>query len=518
VHLTTREVVYESLSFRHRRDLHTKIGEVIEEIYAGELSEYTNLLAYHYFEGQTWDRALDYNLKSARRAQREFANDTAISSCQRALTAAAKLRTKRGITEQVLAAHEILGEVLTLVGRYDEALKHYGSARNILQRRRIAPERQAHLADLNRKTADVYERQSEYETAFEWLDKGLKYLDEAVPTIETVRIYMLKAGVHNRQGKLEEAIDWCQRTLDAASGIKTRESEQVVAQAYYNLGLIHTKKGEMAKSVEYCRQSIRIYEAIDDIVGQARAYNNLGIAYSDMGDWEQARQAYNNSLATNQRIGNVQEQGFVANNLANIHLYRGEWDQALDLFKQSNAIWRQIGAILPEAVLHSNLAQVYIYQEQWSNAHEDLNRSQDLFSKTGSEDFLPELERRWAEYYLGRDELDQALEHIKRSTDLASEQDMRQELGVSLRIFGEIHQARKDFDSAKIALDESLSILDELDSEYEAAKTMLSLGGLDYEQGATLNRERLERASRTFERLGARVDLENCTRLLNDSR
>jgi predicted ATPase len=513
VHLTTREVVYESLSFRHRRDLHTKIGEVIEEIYAEELSEYTNLLAYHYFEGQTWDRALDYNLKSARRAQREYANDTAISSCQRALTAAAKLRTKRGISEQVLAAHEILGEVLTLVGRYAEALKHYGSSRNILQRRRITPERQAHLADLHRKTADVYERKSEYGTAFDWLDKALSYLDEEKPTIEITRIYLLGTGVYRRQGDIERAIQWCESSLNFASKIETREGKMAEAQAYYNLGGIYYRRGDLHRAADFCRQSVEVYQEIEHIVGQAKAYNNLGSAYKALGEWNLAKEAYHKSLAINRQIGEIFEQGMVTNNLGNIYLNQGELSRAEENFLESNAVWKRIGAVLPEAVTSSNLAQVYIYQGNWIDARGRLNQSQEIFNKVGSKDFVPELERRWGELYLGVGEFDNALKHILHSIETAQEQGVQLELGMSFHIFGEVHLARSEYGEAETALMRSLDILSELRSDYEAARTKLSIARLALKMGSSLDRDRLEEAIGTFEKLGAQADLEEALRL-----
>jgi class 3 adenylate cyclase len=90
IHLTTREVVYGSLSYEHRRSLHRDIGGFIELASHGSLSEQTDLLAYHFYEGQAWAKAMDYNLASAHNAQREFANETAILSGQRALESATR--------------------------------------------------------------------------------------------------------------------------------------------------------------------------------------------------------------------------------------------------------------------------------------------------------------------------------------------------------------------------------------------------------------------------------------------
>jgi class 3 adenylate cyclase/tetratricopeptide (TPR) repeat protein len=513
IHLTTREVVYEGLPFEHRRSLHREIGGYIEEISAGNLSEQTNLLAYHFFEGQAWEKAMNYNLVAAQNAQREFANDTAILSGERALEAANNLEPEMDTSQVRIQVHETLGEVMTLVGQYDHAFEQYGLARELVELEKSTPQRQSHLAELSRKTADVFERRSDYDTAFEWLDKGINYLDLGRPTIEAARIHILRAGVYYRQGAMDQAITWCQKTLDTASQITSREGQQEVARAYYLLGLIYSGRGEYAQAVKFCKESAQLYQSIDDIVGQARAYNNLAIAYSDLGDWSNAGDAYHQSLKINQQIGNIQEQGFVANNLAQIYLDRGELNEALELYQKSNAIWIQLNAAFFEGITSSNLGQVYIYQGEWDKAQACLTHSETIFSQVGSESFLPELERRWGEFYLRTGELDQAITHAKRSIDLAEDQEVRLELGMSQRILGEVHFNRQEFQEANTALQKSLEILTDLESEYEAAKTILLLIRVQLTTKQEADQKQLKQAIQIFEKLGANTDLSEAVAL-----
>ena len=117
IHLTTREVVYESLAYGLRRDLHCQIGEFVEVTYADSLSEQINLLAYHFYQGHTWHKALTYNLQAGQRAKTEFANDIAITSFEYALEATEALGDEQDTSDEKISAHESLGEVMTLVGR-----------------------------------------------------------------------------------------------------------------------------------------------------------------------------------------------------------------------------------------------------------------------------------------------------------------------------------------------------------------------------------------------------------------
>jgi class 3 adenylate cyclase/tetratricopeptide (TPR) repeat protein len=513
-HLTTQEVVYESLSFDLRRGLHCTIGDYVESAFTQFLGEKLELLAYHYYQGHAWSKAMTYNLHAGLNAQREFANESAIESCLRSLEAVEKLGTDLDTSEEQLAAQETLGDVQTIMGKYDTALGHFGSARNLVDDAVLAEDKPYYLADLYRKTAAVYERQSEFDIAFNWLKQGLEYVEGEGPSVEMAQIYLLGTGIYRRQGKNKEAEQWCHKSLEISSSIGTREAKIVEAQAYYNLGGIQYIYGEFDRSVDNCRKSLDIYLEIDYLIGQAKAYNNLGSAHQALGQWDLADEMFQAGLSINRKIGEVQEQGFITNNLGNIYLMRGDWDHAAELIIESNDIWNRLGASLPDAVTMSNLAQVYICQQNWDAALNALNKSQRIFDQVGSEDFIPELERRWGEYFHGIDDLEKAAEHTQHSIELASAQEARLELGMSFRVMGEIHLSFGDYEAAEITLMRSYRILNDLESEYEAAKSTVDLAKLALRKKEEIDRSQLHQAEQIFQRLGAEADLKIANELM----
>ncbi len=507
-HSTTHEAVYGTLPEDQRRELHAAVGQALER----RLPSAIQRMAYHFYRGRAWGKALDYNLGAGDQLKREFANRLAISAYRRALEASGNL--DRETRHEQLSAHESLGDVLTLVGEYEPALEHYASARELVQPVAEEPLPRRHLADLCRKTAEVCERRSEFDLAHRWLSEGMSYLEEASPTIEAARIHIVQAGVYQRQGRYDEALVHCIKSLETASAVPTREGRHAVAHAYLNLGGCSLRHGDLQKAVSYCSESAAIYGELGDLDGRSKAYNNLGLAYKAQGDWVRASEALGESLAINREIGAIQEQGFVTNNLGNIFLNRGDWARAVALFEESNQVWRQLGAAFPEAVTLSNLAQLHIYQRDWGRAHAGLSRSEGIFRQIGSEDWMPELERRWAEYWLGTGDLETALAHAEESVRLAAKQEARLEEGMTLRVLGQVRLARCDLAAAREALLASQQVLDELESEYEAAKTALSLARLALEQGAreTVSAY-LDRSEQTFRKLGAEADLAQAVEL-----
>ena len=475
-HTEIQDVLYLDLGSQYRRLLHRQAGEAIERRTERDPGYIVEEMAHHFGEAGALEKAVTYSIQAGRRAGDVYANGAALLWYTQALEMLDQLDPEEASQFQSfrLSAHKSLSEVLTQIGQYDEALEHYALA------------------------------------LFKWLGKEPRYVVEVEQTIEVVRIYLFGAELYYRQGKYDEAISWCQKSLDIVSQIETREGQQIRGHACYLLGDICVRSGALSYAVQFCLESVQVYRQIDDLAGQASAYNNLGFAYYSQGDWFQAREVYHKSLEMREEIGDVSGQGQVSNNLSLIHLDCGEWDQAMALLERSLAIWRQISATKEEARTLSHLSQVHIYQENWDDALAYLNRSQDTFIQAGSDEYLPELERRWGEFYLMTGEPGRALDHALRSVELAVEQSYLLEEGLSCRVLGRVHLVRGEGEPAEAALRQSLQIFSDLDSKYEAAKTRLSLVRLAVETGSisvSEARSYLAQATLIFEELGARVDL-----------
>ncbi|MDY7077183.1 MAG: tetratricopeptide repeat protein [Chloroflexota bacterium] len=477
-HPEIQDVLYADLGPPRRRLLHCRAGEALERRAGLDPEHMAEELAYHFSEAGEVERALAYSVQAAHRAEAAHANGAALLWYNQTLEMLNQLGPEKAPQFQSLrlSAHESLGDVLARIGQYDEALEHYASA------------------------------------LFKWLGKGPSYFDEAVPSIETARIYIFGAELYYRQGRYDEAISWCQKSLDIASQIETLEGQQAKARACYLLGDICIQSGDLSYAVQFCRESLQIYQQIDDLSGQAGAYSNLGLAYYRQGDWLQARESFQESLTIRKQVGDVGGQGQINNHLALIHINRGEWPQAMNLLEQSRAIWEQIGVAKGEANTMGILARVFMHQENWVEARVCLSQNQVISIEVGYDEHLPELERHWGEFYLETGELDAALDHARRSVELAVEHSNLLEEGMACRVLGQVHLARGELEPAEAALHQSLDILSDLNSKYEATKTKLALVRLVLETGLTPDiqgeaQSYLVQAIQTFEKLGAQTDL-----------
>jgi tetratricopeptide (TPR) repeat protein len=505
-HILFQEILYDCLRPKQRVLLHRHTGVALERLYGDARGEIASELALHFTEGRDFDKALEYSLLAGRAAQRLYAAREAIGHYERAQRLSE--RTDGGDREQQLAIEEGLGDMRALLADYDAALKHYGRARALLADAREAEQQ---LAGLCRKTAVLYERKGEYDTAFRWLRQGLDILgDEAL--LEAARIRLVGAGIHTRQGNHQRALAWCQSAMDLA---RQGNGDRELAHATYLSGTIHWHMGQIVEMITCAEHSLVHYERIGDLVGQAKALHNLGIACTESGDWSAALRHFRHAIELEHQLGDVHSVAKTTNSLGILMLRRGEVSAAATAYRRCLDIWRNIGFPIGVALAWSNLSEACIEWQQWEEALDYLRRSERKLREIESDLFLPEVYRRQALVHLHTGQRESARELVNRSIALANELDMTLEKGISLCVSGQIHVACEVWGEAEAALRESLEILREQGNQYQMAETLYQLGRLyrakadaaDQASAARANAAKAEfalaRAKEIFEGLGA---------------
>jgi tetratricopeptide (TPR) repeat protein len=132
-HALTREVAYNSLLQQRRKEIHEKIGRAIEALYAERLEEFYEILAYHFDQGQVWDKAVKYRVRAGLKARHNYSIQAAMDNFNRA--------------KEILEKHEPdvpwrvrydlffeMGKTLMDMGQFPYALRELKAAADIAHR------------------------------------------------------------------------------------------------------------------------------------------------------------------------------------------------------------------------------------------------------------------------------------------------------------------------------------------------------------------------------------------------
>jgi predicted ATPase len=114
-HEMHREVAYEGLTYKRRRELHLRAGEITERMAGASPETVADLLAMHFAIGQNHSLAWHYARIAGDRARERYANVEAVTHYQRAIDAGRRLgETVRAELREVW---RMLGDVREQLGR-----------------------------------------------------------------------------------------------------------------------------------------------------------------------------------------------------------------------------------------------------------------------------------------------------------------------------------------------------------------------------------------------------------------
>jgi tetratricopeptide (TPR) repeat protein len=120
-HALAQEATYESILLQKRHELHTRVAQAIESLFAERLEEFYGLLAYHYARAEAWEKAQEYLLKAGDQAGRMAADAEALNLYEQAMTAYARAFGDQWDSVQRAALERKMGEALVRRGDHTQA-------------------------------------------------------------------------------------------------------------------------------------------------------------------------------------------------------------------------------------------------------------------------------------------------------------------------------------------------------------------------------------------------------------
>lgn len=121
-HALTVEVTYNSLLSHKKKEIHGSIGRAIEGLFADNLDEYYEMLAYHYTRGEQTEKAAHFLKCSGQKATRNHNLWEAYGFYKQAVESLSKLPVNQETNRDILAVIQLMRVPMTLLGFPEDAL------------------------------------------------------------------------------------------------------------------------------------------------------------------------------------------------------------------------------------------------------------------------------------------------------------------------------------------------------------------------------------------------------------
>lgn len=519
-HILIRDVAYKGLLQKKRKEIHRKIAGCIEDIFKEKIEDYYELLAYHYYNAESFEKSYDYYKKAGDEAKERYSNNIAIECYVKAIEIHKELfpDMKR---ERLAELFERMGDVKELRSEYDEALKDYKNAFGYY----TDTEKKA---GIKRKMGDVFAEKNKYDKAissYEKVIRMLKNIPKSPVLSETLLGYAfllfdIKGNYQGAEKMIEQAlmrIEWTKAPQIYARGIDTLgyfswvrgnydtalkyrkkalaifeklSDKRGIASALCNIGNVSCRRGESDTALRYYKKSLAVSEEIGDKKGIARNSNNIGHIYERKGEFDTALKYYEICFAISEEIGFKRGTGIASSNIGLVYREKAELDTALKYYKRYLAISEEIGDKSGIGVAFNNIGDVYHNKGKLDTALKYYKRDLAISEETGDKSGIGDALCSIGIVYKDRGKLDAALKYYKKALIIFNEIGYKSGIGIARRYIGELHTEVKRFDDAKEYLEGSEKILTEIGDRINLSKVYASLSHLntvqeDYETALT---------------------------------
>ncbi len=481
-HPLTQEVIYNGLLKKKRRELHRRIGEIIEDIYKDRLEDFTDLLAHQYASSDNSLKALEWLKKAGMKAQNNYANDEAIRYFQKIISLVKEKEVDR--PGELAAALEALGSVYSLKGEYGAALKNYEE----MYQSALGPPGKNRIvqARAKRLMGDIQQKRGFYKETLGLLVEAEKVLtgDSDEEKLIESEIYLMRCWIYRITGEGDRAAAEGQKSVSAIEKLLARNlidknlMLRRMGDALSNLGTVFLDRSEYDKAIEYYEKSKKIAEEINNKFDYGRSVSNLAIVYHDMGEYDKAIEITKKYLKLSIDIGDKKGIAASCGNLGMSYHARGENEKAIEHHQNCISIAEEIGDQRCVAAASCNLGNVYKEQGEYEEAIKLYKHSLTIFEEIGEKHGIAAVSGNLGSVYEAYGKFKEAIELHEKSLALFERIKDKKGIGEGTAILANIFKIKGDFDKAAALYQKGLTMAEEIGDKRGIGMRNLSLGEL----------------------------------------
>ncbi len=495
---TEREVIYNSILMKQKKEYHKKIAEAIEYLYSRVLENYYEVLAEHFSKAGIVEKAVDYYYRSAMKHNVLHNYHEALEYFEKALEYIDNSGGSPG-DSRLLMIHKGISEICIVMARYEDALHHAEKGLKIAHAREDKYTFQLIMAR-------ICKEKGKYDEAMEILSKmqsRLRQNSDLYGDFLLLRCTILRATGHQ-----EEAL----RVAKKAERVLTRNRDyENLAKTLNAAGVIYYSMGDTQNALKYFDKSYQYSERVNDLQTMQKAAGNLGVINQSIGKTTSAIKYFNSAKELSQRM--YHPQGYITSsiNLGALYLDKGLLQKAKGLFEKILKDAREITSPLYESAILTNLGDIHYQSElydvareyfgdaleisqriedregeainllglakvslalkEWKEARESLEASMEGFQRLNNASGISDSCFYSSLWFLEKGEWQRALEDADLSEKYAMECLNEQKRARALCMKGRIYQRQEGWTASLDYLTDAITIFESVDSEYDMAKS-----------------------------------------------
>ena len=345
--------------------------------------------------------------------------------------------------------------------------------------------------NLNNKIslADLYidygyaSRKINIDSAYHYIQKGLDLAQGQSQGTLINKANIALGILKKNEGNYNDALGYYYQALKVSREYKDQNG---IAKAYNNIGVIHQKKLNLDKALEFFNKSLDIKLKINaSLKNIANTYSNIGIIYKKKGDYGNALKNYSKGLELRLEL---EDKNGIKNsyiNIAGIHKAQKQYENAKQYYDKAIKLAIKNTDKKGLANVYNNLGALLRDQEKYREAIIEYRKALNIRKEIGDEKGLISTMINMGESYNNINPR-KGLQYIEEGLSLAKEINAKKDIMYALMALAGNYNERGKFNEAIDLYNEAIekakaleSLRDEREIEEDVYEAYLALN--DYE-------------------------------------
>jgi len=454
-HALTREVVYDSILLKSRKEIHEKIGNTIESLYQDKLEEYYGTLVTHFMACCNYRKTADYSRLACLKAEKSISLHEATDYGKKLIEALEQLPQNEDLKDEIVDTRTALGFYLFRMSNMTEAKECIDPISDAIFKRGIKDcVGQAYVIIGSFK----YMSEENFPESLEYLEKAIKTSEEAGDLVTSVYARYMLGLVLAMNCDYEKAIPYFEGLLSVSIALEFPWQISVMKS---NLSVYaYDYHGMVAQGYQTSEDAVRIAEESGDIYSKAMAYASHGTSCYYRGLLEEAQQNLIKGVKLTEKINMSAHNAMAHQWLGHVYFDLGNYQKAQDHYY--GAIYgREHSRLFPSVKFN----QIALMRAKLLSGEKDIDL--EWMNRCLQENRVKMYEGCMARYigdillHLDDSHLAEAQGWITRAIETDKRNGMKCDLGKDFILYNEFFKQKGECSKARDCLERAIGIFNE---------------------------------------------------------
>jgi tetratricopeptide (TPR) repeat protein len=328
-HGLTREVVYDSLPTKRKKQLHERIGKTIEYLHRNNLGEYTDILSEHFIKSENYGKAAEFARLAGKKARQRSAYHDAISYTYKEIFCLEKLPESAAVQEKIIDARITLARYCMNLNDPVEAYEVVSPIADLALR-----------LNYRKGLPSIYAAIGSYLLLVEEdYPQGMEYLKQAVEFSEEMKDYFslwnacfILGTALSWNCEFQKALDYFQKSLELSLGVNNPAG---ISSAKISMGVNYLFQGKIDLAHQISQDALRTAEGSGDIYVQGMSHSYYGTACYHKGFFAEAEDHLLKGMALGEKTIHFTWGSWASAFLGDMYFDLGEYEKSLGAYQRA---------------------------------------------------------------------------------------------------------------------------------------------------------------------------------------